>query len=216
MNTINNDKKLGLERKWPTRNCWFRLLTTLLGMSIVDMHRFYRNLKNAEFIEVDVLEFSDMFCKKLTVQSRRQNERLASLTGEKADNASILECIADKDGNNRFLVTDRQLRRGRIVGKSLHQNCFICRKYLTPEGDTEYNQTTFRCSDCKMPLCKKDRSNRDIGRNQSCMIEHIPTQCEVVGCFGSDRSYSNFPREKQAQLVSVHLTRKMRGQRARI
>jgi hypothetical protein len=86
-------KILGLERKWPTRNCWFRLLTTLLGMSIVDMHRFYQNLKNAEVIE---------------------------------------------------------------------------------------------------------------------------TRCEVVGCFGSDRSYSNFPREKQVQLVSVRLTRNMRGQRARV
>jgi hypothetical protein len=67
-----------------------------------------------------------------------------------------------------------------------------------------------------MPLCKKDRSNRDIGRNQSCMIEHITTQCEVVGCFGSDRSYSIFPRENQVQLVSYRLTRNMRGQRARV
>jgi hypothetical protein len=33
---------LGLERKWPTRNCWFHLLTTLLGMCIVDMHCLYR------------------------------------------------------------------------------------------------------------------------------------------------------------------------------
>ena len=209
-------KNLGLERKWPTRNCWFRLLTTLLGMSIVDMHRLYRNLRNEAFIEVDILEFSDMICKKLTVRSRRQTERLASLRGETADDASILERITDKDGNNRFSVTDKQLSRGRNVGRSIHQNCYICRKYLTPEGDTEYNQTTFRCMDCKMPLCKKDRSNPAIGRNQSCMVEHIKSRCEVVGCFGSDRSYSIFPRENQVQLVSYRLTRNMRGQRSRV
>ncbi len=98
--------------------------------------------------------------------------RLASLRGENADDASILEHITDKDGNNRFTVTDKQLSQGRNVGKSLHQNYYICRKYLTPEGDTEYNQTTFQCSDCIMPLCKKDRSDPDIGHNQSCMVEH--------------------------------------------
>jgi hypothetical protein len=53
-------KILGLERRWPTRNCWFWLLTTLLGMCIVDMHRLYRNLINEAFLEVDILEFSDM------------------------------------------------------------------------------------------------------------------------------------------------------------
>jgi len=111
------------------------------------------------------------------VRSRRQNESLEALTGEQADNASILERITDKDRNHRFTVTDIQMMQGRNAGKSIHQNCFICRKYLTKEGDTEYNQTTFQCSDCKMPLCKKDRS---------CIEEHIKTTCEVVGCHGSE------------------------------
>jgi hypothetical protein len=203
-------KILGLERKWPTRNCWFRLLTTLMGMCIVDMHRLYRNVRNEHYLDMDILEFSDLLCKKLTVRSRRQTERLAALTGEAADNASILERITDKDGNTRFAVTDKQIKRGRNVGKSMHQNCYICRKYLTPEGDTVYNQTTFRCSECKMPLCKKDRSNPLIGRDESCILEHVTTKCEVVGCLGSDRSYLNFPREKQIQLISIRLTRNMR------
>lgn len=30
-------KILGTERKWPMWNCWFRLLTTLMGIRIVDM-----------------------------------------------------------------------------------------------------------------------------------------------------------------------------------
>jgi hypothetical protein len=115
-------KILGLERRWPTRNCWFWLLTTLLGMCIVDMHRLYRNLINEAFLEVDILEFSDMICRKLTVRSSRQTERLASLRGETADDASILECITDKDGNNRFSVTDKQLSRGRNVGRSILKN----------------------------------------------------------------------------------------------
>ena len=120
---------LGLEKRWPTRNCWFRLLTTLLGMSIVDMHRLY----------------------------------------------------------------------------------------LTPMGETEYIQTTFCCSDCKMPLCKKDRSNPEIGRHKSCIDEHIMSTCDTVGCHGNDRHYSNFPKDKQVQLVAHRITRNMCvGRQARV
>jgi hypothetical protein len=34
---------LNLERKWCTKDCWFWLVTILVGMSVVDMHRWYRN-----------------------------------------------------------------------------------------------------------------------------------------------------------------------------
>jgi hypothetical protein len=34
-------KILGLERRWLTRNFWFWLLTTLIGMTLVDMYRLY-------------------------------------------------------------------------------------------------------------------------------------------------------------------------------
>jgi hypothetical protein len=32
---------LGLERRWPSKDCWFWLLTTIIGMSVVDMHHCY-------------------------------------------------------------------------------------------------------------------------------------------------------------------------------
>ena len=143
----------------------------------------------------------------IVVRPRRQHERLDRSDTE---NSGILERIMDKDGNTRFVLTDRQERRGRNVGRSIHQNCYICRKYLTPYGGTEYIQTTFRCSDCKMPLCKKDRSNPGIGRHKSCIDEHITSTCETVGCHGSERHYTNFPKEKQVQLVVNRKTRNMR------
>jgi hypothetical protein len=87
---------------------------------------------------VDILEFSELICKKLVIRSRRQHERNAALTGSNADNASVLERITNKDGNSRFVMTDNQARRGRNVGKSMHLNCFM--------GETECVQTTFRCS----------------------------------------------------------------------
>ncbi len=71
-------------------------------------------------------------------------------------------------------------------------------------GETEYIQTRFRCSDCKMPLYKKDRSNVATGREKSCLDEHISSKCPTVGCYGSDRKYMNFPKDKQVQLVRNH------------
>ncbi len=199
-------KILGLERKWPTRNCWFRLLTTLLGMCVVDMHRIYRNLKNERYSDIDVLEFSDMICKSLVKRNVRQNQKLAAISGTNLSNDSILERICDKHGNIRFTITDSQARRGRNVGKSIHQNCFICRKYLTELGEVRYVQTNFRCSQCQMPLCKKGRVGTD-GRIQSCVDEHVTSNCQTVGCFGTERNFSTFPKDQQVQLVTRHRTR---------
>ena len=39
---------LNLERCWPTRNVWFRLIVTIVGMSVVDFHRLYLNKLNRE------------------------------------------------------------------------------------------------------------------------------------------------------------------------
>jgi hypothetical protein len=38
-------------------------------------------------------------------------------------------------------------------------------------GDTTYNQTTFRCCHCKLPLCKKDWTDFESGRLSSCLRE---------------------------------------------
>ena len=200
-------KILGLERKWPTRNCWFRLLTTLIGMCLVDMHRIYRNKKKGYYSDIDIIEFSDYVCKHLVKRNVRQNKQLASLAGTDLGNTSTLERITDKDGNERFKITNNQANRGRNVGKSVHLNCFLCRKYLDSDGETIYRQTTFRCSECKMPLCKKDRSNPTIGRLKSCVDEHAESDCKVVGCFGDNRQYIVFPKEKQVQLVSRQRSR---------
>jgi hypothetical protein len=184
---------LGLERKWPTRKCWFRLLTTLVGMCVVDMHRLYRNLRPSEYQEMDILQFSDVICKKLKPRNWRLPQRLKP--GE------ALERISNHDGDTRYKLTDKLYNKGRNVGKSIQQNCFVCRKYLKRNGSTLYNQTSFRCSLCKMPMCKKDRTDLSSGRLTSCLKEHQESNCKVVGCFGSDRTYTVFPRKLQLNLL---------------
>jgi hypothetical protein len=109
-----HQKILGLERKWPTRSCWFRLLTTLLGMCVVDMHRIYQNLRNERYRDVDVLGFLDMICKSLMKRTVRQNRKLATISGSNVNNDNILERICDKDENLRFTIIDTQARQGEM------------------------------------------------------------------------------------------------------
>ena len=168
------------------------------------MHQIYRNLKNERYHDVDVLEFSDIIWKSLVRRTVRQNRKLATISGSNVNNDNILERICDKDGNLCFTITDTQARRGRNVGNSIHLNCYICWKYLTEFGQVKYVQTNFRCNQCQMTLCKKDRMIANNGRTQSCVDEHVSSTCQTVGCFGTDRNYSTFPKEKQEQLVTRH------------
>ena len=37
---------LALEETWPTKCCWFRLITTFVGMAVVDLQRWDRNMRS--------------------------------------------------------------------------------------------------------------------------------------------------------------------------
>jgi hypothetical protein len=100
------------------------------------------------------ISWSFQICKKLVVRSRRQNERLVTLTGKYSENSAILEQITDKDGNYRFEVTDNQARQGMNVGKFMHLNCFIVTSTLLSwEKLNTYKQhsgaVTVKCSSAK-------------------------------------------------------------------
>jgi len=80
-------------------------------------------------------------------------------------NKSILERIANKDGNEHFKVTNNQAKQGQNMGKSIHLHCYVCWKHLEPDGETAYKQTMFRCFDCRMPLCKKENGGKVVIMN---------------------------------------------------
>ena len=63
---------LAMEKRWETRNPWFRLITTVTGMCVVDMYRIYRYsvLKVEEHDQNDVdglqiIQFTDWICGNL-------------------------------------------------------------------------------------------------------------------------------------------------------
>jgi hypothetical protein len=174
---------------------------------VVDLNRLYRNLHSPDYHEVDILHFSDYICKTSKPRNFRLPQRLKP--GE------TLERICNHDGDTQYKLTDKQYNKGHNVGKSIQQNCFVCHKYLKMNGDTTYNQTTFRCCHCKMSLCKKDRTDLESDHLSSCLREHQESYCKVIGCFGADHSYAVFPKKLQLNLLRGGPAAKSGGSRGR-
>jgi hypothetical protein len=87
-----------------------------------------------------------------------------------------LERIRDADGSLTFLPTDKRQSKGRSVGSSRDQTCFICRKYQAKQELTQW-----KCKDCGMPLCKHSRADKP-GRDMTCLAERQASDCPILGC----------------------------------
>jgi Transposase IS4 len=175
---------LQLERRWLTKDPWFRLLTTLVGMATVDMHRVYRYYEIKEmgktYEEVDslrVIEFSDQIAGGLRAWPYKMQRKAPLGDRQQLD---PLSRIINKDGETHRALTDRERLKGKTVGAPVVLTCYICRRYLK-SGRNLQQQTSFWCRKCHMPLCKVDRS--DSGkRTMSCLQEHIETDDPDLAC----------------------------------
>jgi hypothetical protein len=191
---------LNLERCWLTKDPWFRLLTTLLGMSVVDCHRWHRHVmymkrhkEGAEISprharqfaeddknELTIREFSDILTAMLEDRPRIR------LSAPRADRNTVqdLERILNTDGSQTRKPTDKQIQTGRYAGSAITQNCWICRKYLREDdGKVNYRETAWRCVICKMPICKKADHISESRRTITCIGEHLESEDVDIGCF---------------------------------
>ena len=216
---------LQLERVWKTKNCWMRLVTTLLGMSVVDFQRYIRNRRATHMIDdrddhqhsslmteddddddddLKIRWFSDRICKWLdTIPTRqRATPRLTEfrpVPQQGEDDLPILERITDTEGRVNLEPTIMQIRAGRLIGKNIQLNCMVCRRYLNQYGKTTYNVTTWWCRLCHMPLCKKDRKGSDSRRQMSCLEEHFNSHHNSIMCCGEVDPTRNHTVPKEIQ-----------------
>jgi hypothetical protein len=141
-----------LEKKWPTNDCWFRLFTTLVGFSVVDLYRLYRCHDEKEWEKYMVLQFSDMICNGLLIRNRIN---LPFAIKNAAEGASQLQWIKDpRTGEITKPMTEKQ-RNGKhyrgSIGTAIQHTCWICRMYRSPTEKPKYTakQRIF----CHTPLC---------------------------------------------------------------
>ena len=197
----NKDRQgvLGLKDCWPTKNPWFRLMTTLIGMSVVDLHRWDRNKRcdgaafewtggddeRPDFLRVrSMANYIGKGLLKLEMryyhtQNPRQQPRVRQIDRLQPRE---LERIIGKDGHiSRPAAAD-----GKKGGRGYLKGCLICRQYQEKQQNTNW-----WCSACRAPLCKINR-----GRELTCYEEHMQRRDdEVVGCFERNNDYFKMPRE---------------------
>ena len=127
---------LNMERKWCTKDCWFRLLTTMTGMCVVDMHRWYRNVKANrggldfstfhldEFegdYEIAVRKFSDMLCARLSDSNRKQYHK-RQMRNNWYENVVDIEMRLERikrDGSKTRPATAKQKKTGKESWSSM-------------------------------------------------------------------------------------------------
>ena len=186
-------KMLGLERKWLTKDLWFRLMTTVTGSYGVDACRWCRSIEFKEIsnallrrrkietnnfeaehdYEIEVTKFTDMLRKSLDDDVRKKyTPRLSHINTRKVYGEVFLERITGPYGRNDHPVTAKQRESGRRAGIDVNQKCHICRKFLKQDVSANHAQTCFCSSTCKIPLCRENKVDPEAGRRMICLEEH--------------------------------------------
>ena len=150
--------------------------------------------------ELMVRKFSDMLCKNLEDRMRKQSGAREYRVLNNTDNTEMkLERIRGRDGSAKRPPTKKQLESGRAVGTATNSTCYVCRKYFSEDGKVACKQTCWFCSICKMPLCKENRKDESIKRNQSCFEEHELGDDKNIAC-GDYTVGQPFPEDEQVNL----------------
>jgi hypothetical protein len=117
------------------------------------------------------------------------------------------EWFSDK-GSNR--ETDKQRHRSG-VGSAIKANFFFCHKYLKRDGTVDYQNTSWQCKKCRMPLCKLPCTDKQIGRTETCLTEHQESDQTIIGCTGSYCPSMTFPKDLQVNLSPPRSNRWLRS-----
>jgi hypothetical protein len=166
---------LCLEKRWLTKDPWYRLMTTLLGQSTVDMHRVYRYWEIKEcgktYEEIDslrIIEFSDQVAAGLRLYPYKQERKAAPLGDDQM--VEPLERIVDINGSMHRALTQKETDEGKTVGSPVVRMCYVCRRYRK-KGSNLQVQTSKWCRKCHMPICSRDRRDNNK-RSMTCLQEH--------------------------------------------
>jgi len=184
----NKDRQgvLALEDCWPTKNPWFRLMTTMIGMSVVDMHRWDRNQRSGgeafEWLNTNderpdflkVRSMTNLIARGLHAPHMRYYTKTKPqppirLRAGQRSLQQKLSRITNAEGE-----TKRPPKRPGGKTREYQQTCYICRQYHKCGPITQW-----WCNKCNMPLCSMQTLRREI----SCYDEHCANQGDpVLGC----------------------------------
>jgi len=153
---------LALEKKWITQNGYFRLYTTLLGMTVTDT---WKLLKKNDPKYVTVAEFADILANEMIIDAQTQEEQ------EKADEraketTSLSEVILTAAVSTVSSVTEasqamHNTTHTREILKRNQLRCIWCSRVNLVE-----RKTTMRCKECNKGFCRD-------GSGNGCWSHHV-------------------------------------------
>ena len=186
---------LALEKHWLTKNCWTRILTTFLGMSVVDLQRWDRRMRFGHVSSIDLSmevvglenEYDDELVDDFDIKTmanligrpltdgqfryRAGCQPSTRATTSLETNAKPSVQITGPDGSIHYPKEPGKRPRVR------QQSCYVCRQY----SDKFFN-TQWKCRECGMPLCQVSRVDTNAGRQYSCIVEHKLSGNKFIGC----------------------------------
>ena len=177
---------LNLEYKWPTKHCWVRLMVSLVGFSVTNLYRLYRNYDYETYKDMGVVAFSDLICSGLQVRTRSINRLPQPIQDANTPDKDKVERIVTAGG---AMVKEKNTKRDGVVGSGVQQTCWICRFYENPKkpGRKLYSYTSWCCKVCKTPLCRELRC-RALGAKMSCIDMHLRTGDGEMKCNGKKKT----------------------------
>lgn len=209
---------LALEKCWMTKSCWNRIITTLLGMAVVDVQRWDRNKRHGYMMrppsgfgdddddgvmdDFDIKTMANLIGRPLTdgrfKYYRKSNRPSQRVTASTNMDGRALTRIIGEDGSWNYAKNNPDEKT-----RCRQKSCFICQRYTPRTINTQW-----MCVRCNMPLCQIDRSDRKT-RMYSCVVEHSMTHNQILGCGFVARMAFTMPD----QLKAYKLTRSEKKKR---
>lgn len=172
----HNNKRQGdlnLEATWPTKDSWFRLFTTFVGMSVTNQRNF---LEYRKVVSLTVNEEANVIANGLK-KVRVHHVTAADDANEEQELVRIATGPLDAPDIHKRISQDQEVRYGRSLGSGIQRSCFVCRRYYEKPVDS-----CFMCSHCGTCLCKKDRRQTDSKRTMTCLEEHHKSSLAAIRC----------------------------------
>jgi len=154
--------ELGLESKWETNNCWFRLITTIVGMVVTDTWLALRCagvLKRHDTVKTAVsLIVQQMIDNAGRVTPDKEEEEEEQGEGEGGEMQRELSGLL---AESQAEISKHKLGRlSEMTGRRTQRKCVYCARWMHEDIKTAYY-----CVECDAPLCH--------GGEGQCFLHHI-------------------------------------------
>lgn len=165
IDTHNNERQyqLRLEKKWLTRDPFFRVCTTLVAFAVTDAYRLYKFNNNDKKTQIGVLKFANILAGQLISNRRLISDNL--FNNRKIRERLSVNNFTDKRGVEHILRRSENVKVSVKTGKMYRpaRDCVMCK--LT----NRRSQTVFYCNKCMVPLCNDwHRNNRNTKAERRC------------------------------------------------